>query len=479
MVYYGALSKGCQRCRQRKVKCDQRKPGCLKCEKGQKPCPGCRNLTDLVFRDERQRIKKKCAGEAERSSKLRNLPINYALCLNIEDRAATFFFTHYTTTGPPFCDSYQSWLAKTYQEESPNNLVRHSIQAVGMAAISNISNAPKIVLRAKERYGQALKATNVALYDPAQATADTTLMAILLLGLFVTIMFESWNDSHAWTAHIEGATALLHLRGKSQFTRELGIQLYIQFRQQILQACMQRGVPVPAALVEITMQFEASRQGTQYNSLRPGSLAVLGFRLVNLSAAMNRQQITDANAICRIAVDIDSDLNAWASRSSQSDRKFHEVEADASGKEESFNGRRHVYNSVWGAQVWNNWRSLSIVTNRIILNYLDKQSFESDALKDIMRFHSISVIQSLSADICISTPSLFGSPRQYQSQLPLIWTQELITTLGAPSMIWPLHIVSQEVLNVPNVRSWAVEQLVGINKSMGIKQAAVLANTMG
>lgn len=175
---------------------------------------------------------------------------------------------------------------------------------------------------------------------------------------------------------------------------------------------MHRGVPVPPALVEITMQFEASREGTLYNGLRPGSLAVLGFRLVNLSAAMNAQQITDANAICRIAVDIDSDLNAWASRSLQSDRKFHEVEADASEKEESFNGRQHAYNSVWGAQVWNNWRSLTIVTNRIILNHVDKQSFENDELKEIMRFHSISVIQSLSTDICISTPSLSGSPRQ-------------------------------------------------------------------
>ncbi|KAK1483822.1 hypothetical protein CABS01_13974 [Colletotrichum abscissum] len=341
---------------------------------------------NLVFRDERQRIRKKIGNEAGSSSKPRNLPINYALCLNIEDRAATFFFTHYTTTGPPFCDSAASQGA--------------------------------------------------------------------------TIMFESWNDSHAWTAHIEGATALLHLRGKGQFTRELGIQLYIQFRQQILQACMHRGVPVPPALVEITMQFEASRRGTQYNSLRPGSLAVLGFRLVNLSAAMNTQQITDANAIYRIAVDIDSDLNAWASKSSQSDRKFHEIEADASKKENNFNGREHVYNSVWGAQVWNNWRSLTIVTNRIILNHVDKQSFENNELKEIMRFHSTSVIHSLSADICTSTPSLSGTPR-------------------APSMIWPLHIVSQEELNVPNVRSWAVEQLIGIRKLMGIKQAAVLATTMG
>ncbi|KAK1636083.1 hypothetical protein BDP81DRAFT_429010 [Colletotrichum phormii] len=459
MVYYGALSKGCQRCRQRKVKCDQRRPGCLKCEKGQKPCPGYRNLTDLVFRDERQRIRRKLGVEGT-LSKPRKLPINYALCLDIEDRAVPFFFTHYTTTGPPFCDSYQSWLAETYREESPHNLVRHSIQAVGMAAISNVSNAPEVVLRAKERYGQALKATNMALHDPSQATADTTLMAILLLGLFVTIMFESWNDSHAWTAHIEGATALLHLRGKDQFTRELGIQLYIQFRQQILQACMHRGVPVPPALVEITMQFEASRQGTEYNSLPPGSLAVLGFRLVNLSAAMNAQQITDADAICRIAVDIDSDLNAWASRSSQSDRKFHEAEADAPERENSFNGRRHVYNSVWGAQVWNNWRSLSIVTNRIVLDHVDKQNFDDGALKERMRFESISIIQRLSMDICISTSSLSGTPR-------------------APSMIWPLHIISQEEVNLPNVRSWAVEQLVGIRKSMGIKQAAVLANTMG
>ncbi|KXH69362.1 hypothetical protein CSAL01_13094 [Colletotrichum salicis] len=162
------------------------------------------------------------------------------------------------------------------------------------------------------------------------------------------------------------------------------------------------------------MQFEASRQGTEYNRLRHGPLAVLGFRLVNLSAAMNAQQITDADAICRIAVDIDSNLNAWASRSLQSDRKFHEAEADAIERRNSFNGRRHVYNSVWGAQVWNNWRSLSIVTNRIVLDHVDKQSFDDDALKERMRFESISIIQRLSMDICTSTPSLSGSPRQYQ-----------------------------------------------------------------
>ncbi|OHE93746.1 hypothetical protein CORC01_10973 [Colletotrichum orchidophilum] len=348
-----------------------------------------------------------------------------------------------------------------------------------MAAISNISNAPEVVLRAKERYGQALKATNMALCDPSQATADTTLMTILLLGLFVTIMFESWNDSHAWTTHIEGATALLQLRGKDQFTRELGIQLYIQFRQQILQACMHRGVPVPPALVEITMQFEASRQGTQYNSLRPGSLAVLGFRLVNLSAAMSTQQMTDGDAICQIASDVDSDLKAWALMSLQSRRKFREIGVDTSDGIVCFNGKRHVYNSEWGAQVWNNWRSLSIVTNRIILDHVDKQSFHDDALKEMMRSHSISVIQSLSTDICISAPSLSGSPRQCQSQITPNTKIKLTTITGAPSMIWPLHIVSQEKLNVPSVRSWAVQQLVGIRQSMGIKQAAVLADTVG
>lgn len=45
-------------------------------------------------------------------------------------------------------------------------------------------------------------------------------------------------------------------------------------------------------------------------------------------------------------------------------------------------------------------------------------------------------------------------------------------------MIWPLSVVSQEKLNPRAERRWAVEQLRRIAAVLGIRQAALLANTI-
>lgn len=107
-----------------------------------------------------------------------------ALSPSLEDRAAGFFFANYTTTGPPFSDTYQGWLIQTYLENRPDNKLRVIVQAVGMAAMSNVLNAPDVAMQAKERYCRALQITNSALRDPSQVATDCTLMSILLLGLY-------------------------------------------------------------------------------------------------------------------------------------------------------------------------------------------------------------------------------------------------------------------------------------------------------
>jgi hypothetical protein len=53
-----------------------------------------------------------------------------------------------------------------------------------MSAISNTRYAPDIAARARENYGRVLAATTRALSSPVGAVADTTLMAVLLLGLY-------------------------------------------------------------------------------------------------------------------------------------------------------------------------------------------------------------------------------------------------------------------------------------------------------
>ncbi|KAL1844112.1 hypothetical protein VTJ49DRAFT_4964 [Mycothermus thermophilus] len=59
MVYCGKPSKGCQMCRQRRIKCDETKPVCNQCIKARRQCPGYRDEFDLILRNENQAAKRR------------------------------------------------------------------------------------------------------------------------------------------------------------------------------------------------------------------------------------------------------------------------------------------------------------------------------------------------------------------------------------------------------------------------------------
>ncbi|KAF2191228.1 hypothetical protein K469DRAFT_720220 [Zopfia rhizophila CBS 207.26] len=488
MVYYGVVSKGCQRCRQRKIKCDQRRPACLKCEKSKTQCLGYRNLADVMFRDESERIIRKAGifrgdRQAEQpkpllildavstlvtsptfperlvslpasdSNALFPLSIPSALSQSINEIGAHFFFANYLFDGPPYASNNRAWLTQTYCEDRHNHALRVAIEAVGMAGISNMFHAPHVAVKSKEQYGRALAAINQALGDPVEMIADGTLMAVILLGLYETIAVESWDQFRSWTAHIKGATALLQLRGQEQFSRERGVQLYVQLRGQIMYACVQQDIPVPPALVQMNDTYKTSNTGERRSKICPGSIADMSFQLLNLRAAIKRGELTDSKTIRDAATEIDRDLDAWRADIPPSYWSYAAIDASNAPAGTNFNGKCHVYGNLWSAQVWNNWRAVRIVTNQIIL----QNEVRSSASQSARQSKVISLIRQLSTDICISTPSFTGSSR-------------------AVALIWTLFIVSQEELNDRSERSWAVEQLRNINASMGIRHARLLAD---
>ncbi|KAL4748115.1 hypothetical protein BDW72DRAFT_181164 [Aspergillus terricola var. indicus] len=62
MVFCGKPSKGCGECRSRKIRCDQGRPSCAQCAKGNRACPGYRDELSLMFRDESQQVVRKARG---------------------------------------------------------------------------------------------------------------------------------------------------------------------------------------------------------------------------------------------------------------------------------------------------------------------------------------------------------------------------------------------------------------------------------
>jgi len=177
----------------------------MRCEKSDRPCPGYRNLDDVRFRDESDRIIRKArqigdtksssnstgsqnsrttSGSSSLTSPMSPVSISFPLSLPITDLGANFFFTKYTFNEPPFSGSYHSWLTQSYLEDGPSHCLRTVIEAVGMAGISNVSHTPQLASKAKEQYCNALAAMKKDLDDPALALADTTFLAAILLGLF-------------------------------------------------------------------------------------------------------------------------------------------------------------------------------------------------------------------------------------------------------------------------------------------------------
>ncbi|ORY13038.1 hypothetical protein BCR34DRAFT_562645 [Clohesyomyces aquaticus] len=475
MGYHGLVSKGCQRCRQRKIKCDQRRPGCMRCEKSKKECPGFRNLADVVFRDESSRLIQKTLardseGQLEQSVPIailtttpvypKNLDphmwptgISPGLSQPINEIGAHFFFANYTCDEPPLSKEYITWLMQMYTEGNNNYALRASVEAAGMAGLSNIFDAPDIASKSKEHYGRALAATNRALSNPVEASTDMTLAAVTFLGLFEFVTIENWDHYGSWAAHIEGAAALLQLRGEEQFSYERGGQLYMQLRSQILFACMQQNVTPPPSLLRASREYQNSALAERRNKTLPRPIGDLYFQLIELRAAMKKGSLTDRIVIRETAISLDEELVVWKGTIPEM-WKYTTIDAVGFPPGACFRGKRHLYNRLWTARVWNNWRTVRILLNRIII---DTTPFDTPI--GMEEGSPMALIRENSTEICISSPDLIGSPR-------------------SATLMWPLLVVSQEPLNPPEERFWAVEQLRRIGASMGIRQAGILADVV-
>lgn len=392
---------------------------------------------EVIFRDENQRVFRRVRQTTQSSGGTRlvkrawhvpRLQILIEPSRPVTLSAVQFFFSRYSLKGPPLSDSYHDWLSQHVEGCHPNHGLVPAIEAIGLAGLSNVYYAPHLGSRARELYVTALAAIQRALGDTSQATADATLMCIVLLALYERVSFESMHQLAVWAKHIRGATALLQLRGNEQFRSPVGITLYLHLRSQIVRsssslsavtllirlqfhACIQQCSSIPPALLEVSRCYQSSVIDRCYHDSRPGTLTDASYRLANLRAAIKAESTTDPMALLEEALQIERELKIWRTQITPDLEYTLTHTRDKSG--DSFARKRHVYKDLCTAQVWNNWRTLRILTSQIFLK-LDKQlsSGIADASLSAGRQASrLRLIHEMSSDICISATFLIGTSR--------------------------------------------------------------------
>ena len=132
---------------------------------------------------------------------------------NVDDLAIGNFFHSYVHD---FQSSERIWYI-----EDGNGCLVSSIKAVGIASMTRAPNGPSASPEARRQYLNAIQLTNAAIKSVELATRDSTLLAINVLTIFESITgFHRTMDS--WRDHINGASALLAMRGAKQFETDTG-----------------------------------------------------------------------------------------------------------------------------------------------------------------------------------------------------------------------------------------------------------------
>ncbi|KAE8141409.1 hypothetical protein BDV38DRAFT_204900 [Aspergillus pseudotamarii] len=279
MGYSGKPSSACGPCRARRAKCDRKHPHCTQCARKCIPCSGYRDLSGLVIRDETQTVAQKARrrprtgpqysspaliGPNGSGLRIRHTPeynsfnnnescistaefvsVPRSLAQPLEEVANAFFVNIYLPT------SRFSFLLDHYYTFINAQPIPPAIQAVAFAYL-HVERPSQAVNRAAHRsYCTAIAETNSALSNPSMARLDSTLISVLLLGLFESLIFRDRYSVSSWAAHSHGAWALLRLRGCRQLNSPEGRSLLSHISTNIRSICLLGSKPVPCDLLRL------------------------------------------------------------------------------------------------------------------------------------------------------------------------------------------------------------------------------------
>lgn len=327
------------------------------------------------------------------------------LTQSIESRATSFLLSSYVL------GSHFEYLPSLYSRTNMDQHLSESILAVALVSFSNQFNCHGAMKDARRQYVSALRMTNLALQSNQNATKDSTLIAVLLLSLFEMITYSKRQPVKSWTSHIEGATALIRLRGRQQFSTPLGFQLFIQMTYNITVQCMQFEIALPADIAALK-----TYAGNFVDRSDPGwTLSEINERFAKFRGDVKDGTIFDSNKIVAMARQLDEELALWAS-TVKPQWQYECIYTDSS-EPSVYEGYCHGYVNHRLAQMWNTFRMGRIILNQLVHDHivLCMSSTQTDCPSQYQRtVYQLSMqnLVEMSSDICATVPQFTLGPLQ-------------------------------------------------------------------
>ncbi|KAK2629892.1 hypothetical protein QTJ16_000712 [Diplocarpon rosae] len=274
MVNTGKPSRGCYMCRERRIKCDEGKPHCMKCQKSKRICPGYRDTNELKLRGNSKSAKKKTSqqGSPDRSANTKTQPGDathdglftappsfssspvsvlhsrhnsdasmsfqsfigsqassvyphqqHNICVGhmitpLAQQACCYFLTNFVLipeTGT--MRGYLDFIIPLLNQRTPPRSLLVAFSAVTLAALAARPSSKALLPTAGLLYRKALKEINSALQDQKHASSDSTLASVMLMASFEQIIpspvLSDWNPQRLCPSRLKTRGWSSHIDG--------------------------------------------------------------------------------------------------------------------------------------------------------------------------------------------------------------------------------------------------------------------------
>ncbi|KAJ5536283.1 hypothetical protein N7513_009469 [Penicillium frequentans] len=256
-------SSGCRLCVKRRVKCDERVPGCAKCETYGQPCPGYdkgfKFIAGKPYRTRRRPLgidnARPSASPSSSSSSptiresrpdtqvliQREIPptlisadVNVLQSLGalIED-----FSSPRVLKAPNYVMS--SWFELLPSIYGQSRALDATIKSFAAHHFGRGFQNQEMVIYARSAYGEALHWLRKALMNPSESLSSNIFCAVVLLCMYE--LFTDTEDPESWMKHAKGLGQLVKARGPQRYCNQLDISLLKSARGLIVMHSMFAG----------------------------------------------------------------------------------------------------------------------------------------------------------------------------------------------------------------------------------------------
>ncbi|KAK4242416.1 hypothetical protein C8A03DRAFT_29347 [Achaetomium macrosporum] len=332
----------------------------------------------------------------------------YTLAPSCQERGFAWFLARYVNADETVSHQRFDFLREVWKPSSSEpqvDSVLASMTAVGLMGLASTTRSPDLMEAARKSYGTALRLVNHALQDPVEPVKDSTMLSVLILGVF-EMMTEN-TSVEAFQKHVNGAAALARLRGPAQFRTRAGRKMFSMLCQRVLISCVQRNMPMPDFLIELWHEMSrTSGPETMTKRLMP-----LLWQILQLRYEMKSDLLTDPQTIVERLLSLDQEFEnlttqlapAWKYRTFQV--KHHHPAV--------FSGVCHQYSSLHHANIWNHIRTSRILLLETVLSEIshDLSSFAPalDLARYLDEYHKARrKLKHIVRDVTASAPQQLG-----------------------------------------------------------------------